>query len=59
VGLLHLQSTNQSAAPLVALLPAGRHDRIITGNDLLPSQAERLGADVRQMLRYLNRLCER
>ena len=27
--------------------------------DLTPEQAERLGADVRNMLRYLNRLCQR
>ena len=28
-------------------------------HDLRPNQAERLGAQVRPMLRYVNRLCER
>jgi hypothetical protein len=31
----------------------------VDSTDLRPKQAERLGAQVRRHLRYLNRLCER
>jgi hypothetical protein len=36
-----------------------RHDPGMDSSHLKPEQAERLGAQVRWHLRYLNRLCER